>query len=157
MRTDTIHHELEARLAQFEQRSRERGIRVTPQRLAVYRALVGDPSHPSAEALYARLKPELPSLSLTSVYRILETLVSQGFARKISSADGLGHFDANLEKHQHLVCRVCGRLEDCYVPSLAALQLPDGALGAFRIEEIAVQIVGLCPQCREGHSLKAGG
>lgn len=142
----TRNQDLEQR---FKQRSQELGLRITPQRLAVYRALASDPSHPTAEALYEKLKPELPSLSLTSIYRILETLVRQGFARKISSSDGLGHFDANLEKHQHLVCRNCGRLEDCFVPSLAGLKLPAGSVGSFCIEEIEVQIVGLCPQCHQ--------
>lgn len=144
----TIHNStLEERVRRFERLSRERGLRMTPQRLAVYRALARDASHPTAEALYDRLRRELPSLSLTSVYRILETLVRQGFARKLSTSDGLGHFDANLEKHQHLVCRACGRLDDCQLPGLADLKLPAGALGAFSVESIDIQIVGLCPEC----------
>src|SRR5262245_59677607 len=102
--------------AAFAHRCRERGVRVTAQRLAVYRSLAADPSHPTADAIDRRLRVTMPSLSPATVYRILESLVADGLLRRVSTTGGAGRFDANLTPHQHLICRVCGRMTDVPAP-----------------------------------------
>jgi Fur family peroxide stress response transcriptional regulator len=139
---------LEEQCARFEEACRHSRLRVTPQRLAVYRALAEDTGHPTAEAVYARLRPGMKSLSRATVYRTLESLESEGFIRRVSTTDGAARFEANLAPHVHLVCRVCGMMRDLGEtpppPSLVNSGLPDG----FVVKEIDIRIVGTCRGCR---------
>jgi Fe2+ or Zn2+ uptake regulation protein len=112
----------------------------------VYRALAGDPSHPTADAVYATLKPEMPSLSRATVYRILESLEREKLIRRVSTTAGGARFDANLTPHQHLVCRVCGKIADWVSPALA--RQAAGAVPGFVVEELEIRIVGRCAGCR---------
>jgi Fur family transcriptional regulator, peroxide stress response regulator len=132
----------------FAAQCRVRGLRVTAQRLAVYRAVAEDLSHPSAEAVYARVRTALPMLSPATVYRTLESLEREGLLRRVSTTGGVGRFDANLEPHQHLVCRVCGRMMDHFTPALAATPLPENAVPGFVIEALDIRLVGRCDRCR---------
>ncbi|MBZ5495507.1 MAG: transcriptional repressor [Acidobacteriia bacterium] len=139
--------DLERRCARFEAECRRRGLRVTAQRLAVYRALAEDPTHLTADSVYARLRVGMTGLSLATVYRILESLERGGFVRRVSTTDGIGRFDANLTPHQHLVCRRCGRIVDSEVAAFARLRLPQCSVD-FVPETFDIRIVGTCRRCR---------
>ena len=132
----------------FQNLCRSRGIRVTAQRLAVYRALAEDVSHPTAEAIHSKLQIDMSSLSQATVYRILEFLEKEGLVRRVSTTEGAGRFDANAARHQHLVCRSCGRMTDYEAELPAAFHLPSQLIGGFVAEEIDVRIVGVCRECR---------
>jgi Fur family peroxide stress response transcriptional regulator len=138
---------LDARCREFQATCRERGIRITPQRLAVYRALAGDTSHPTADALHARLAPRMPSLSLATVYRVLLSLEREGLIRRASTEDGAARFDANLGPHQHLTCSVCGRISDFEDPELSRLRLPRVSGHNFTARALDIRIVGTCRAC----------
>jgi Fur family peroxide stress response transcriptional regulator len=131
----------------FEDRCRERGIRVTAQRLAVYRALAADTGHPTADAIHARLRQDMSSLSHATVYRILEFLEDEGLVHRVSTTDGAARFDANIARHQHQVCRVCGRMRDIQDQRLSLLRLPSPSTAGFIPEELDIQIVGTCSNC----------
>jgi Fur family peroxide stress response transcriptional regulator len=131
----------------FQARCRERGVRLTPQRLAIYRALAADDTHPTADVVYERVRAEVPSLSQATVYRILESLESERLVRRVSTTGGVARFDANVEPHQHLVCRVCGRMIDHLVPTQAAAAIAPDAIPGFVVEELDVRLVGRCLDC----------
>jgi Fur family peroxide stress response transcriptional regulator len=133
--------------SEFERACRARGVRVTPQRLAVYRALAEDLTHPTADAVLGRVRSTLPSLSPASVYRILESLEREGLIRRVGTTDGIARYDANLERHQHLVCRKCGRMTDFQAPELSKIRLAPRAIRGFVVEELDVRIVGRCARC----------
>ena len=133
--------------ADFERACRARGVRVTPQRLAVYRALAEDLTHPTADAVLGRVRGSLPSVSPASVYRILESLEREGLIRRVGTTDGIARYDANLERHQHLVCRKCGRMTDVEAPELSKLWLAPRAIRGFVVEELDIRIVGRCARC----------
>ena len=137
--------EVEGWCAEFEKLCRSRGIRVTAQRLAVYRALAEDLAHPTAESVYSRLSRQLPGLSQATIYRTLQFFESENLIRKVSSPGAIGRFDANVEPHQHLVCRVCGSLEDISVPELHSAVIP--RIAGFTVEELDIRLVGLCKAC----------
>lgn len=128
----------------FKETCRARGIRITDQRLAVYRALAGDTSHPTAETLFLRVRENMPSMSLATLYRTLEFLEKERLIRRVSAPEAIGRYDANLEPHQHLVCRKCGMLSDLHIETFSQL-LPD--TGDFTVEEMDVRYVGLCGRC----------
>lgn len=129
----------------FEKLCRLRGIRVTAQRLAVYRALAEDLAHPTAESVYSRLDKQLPGLSQATVYRTLQFFETENLIRKVSSPGAIGRFDANVDPHQHLVCRICGTLEDISVPELHSAVIP--RVSGFTVEELDIRLVGRCEAC----------
>ena len=138
--------------SEFEKLCRARGIRVTAQRLAVYRALAEDLAHPTAESVYTRLSKQLPGLSQATIYRTLQFFESQSLIRKVSSPGSIGRFDANVDPHQHLVCRVCGSLEDVSVPELHSAVIPK--VSGFTVEELDIRLVGRCGACSSQQSAK---
>jgi Fur family transcriptional regulator, peroxide stress response regulator len=131
--------------SEFERLCRARGIRVTAQRLAVYRALAEDLAHPTAESVYSRLSKQLPGLSQATVYRTLQFLEDDKLIRRVSSPGAIGRFDANVGPHQHLLCRVCGSLEDISIPALHNAVIPK--VSGFTVEELDIRLVGKCGAC----------
>ena len=137
--------EVEGWCSDFEKQCRLRGIRVTPQRLAVYRALAEDLAHPTAESVYGRLSKQLRGLSQATIYRTLKFLEDEGLVRRVSSPGAIGRFDANVGPHQHLLCRACGSLEDISLPELHRAKIPK--VRGFKVEELDIRLVGLCREC----------
>ncbi len=132
----------------FISRCRERGVRVTAQRLAVFQTLAMDATHPTAESLQKKLKETMPSLSLSTVYRILESLENENLIRRVSTTNGIARYDGNLAPHQHLVCRLCGRMTDLDDKSFARLVVSGVRYAGFVAEELDVRIIGTCLECR---------
>jgi Fur family transcriptional regulator, peroxide stress response regulator len=137
--------EVDSWCAAFVDLCRQRGVRVTTQRLAVYRALAEDLSHPTADALYSKLREAVPGMSQATVYRTLESLEKEGLIRRVSAPEAKGRFDANVENHQHLVCRACGSFTDVTLPAFSNGKIPD--VTDFTIEEVDIRLVGLCKSC----------
>jgi Fur family peroxide stress response transcriptional regulator len=136
--------------ARFTAECRGLGIRITAQRVAVFRAVVEDLSHPTAEAVHRRIVPVMESMSLATVYRTLESLVEAGLLRKVSTPESISRFDANLAPHQHLVCRSCGLMQDWDGKALRRIRVPRATLPGFRAESFDIRIIGLCPTCVSG-------
>ncbi len=125
---------------------RARGKKVTPQRVLIYRALLGDRTHPTAEQLHARLKELLPGLSLTTVYTALNDLVQAGELRRFEAGDGSVHFDPEMRPHAELVCVQCGRIDDAPLDRAPA-RMPRQLQG-YRILRRTELLHGLCPACQ---------
>jgi len=136
--------------AEFEKLCRSRGVRVTAQRFAVYKALADDLAHPTAESLYDRLRNRLPGLSFATIYRTLQFFENEKLIRKVSSPGAIGRFDANVYPHQHLVCRVCGSLEDISIPELHSAPIPN--VSGFTVEELDIRLVGRRQACSSSQS-----
>jgi Fur family peroxide stress response transcriptional regulator len=132
----------------FSQECRRRGIRLTAQRLAIYRALACDATHPTADAIYAALREEVSGLSRATVYRMLESLQLEGFVRRVSTVDGIARYDANLVPHQHLVCRQCRSILDTGGEWLRPPELPRRGPAGFIPEMLDLCIIGICARCR---------
>ena len=107
--------------------------------------------HPTAEMLYQALKPEIPELSLGTVYRNLGVLVREGQALRVGSFAGQERFDGRLDPHAHFVCRRCRRVLDLDLPDTVSDLFPElDAESGFQAEGYALTVTGLCPSCREG-------
>jgi Fur family peroxide stress response transcriptional regulator len=138
----------DARSGDFERLCRQRGIRVTPQRMAVHRLLTRDSTHPTAEDVYGRLRRGMASLSFATVYRVLECLEREGFVRRFCSPDGAARYEANMSRHYHFVCRLCGCIIDCEDGPLRELDLPRHGPAGFVPDELEIRILGICSKCR---------
>ncbi len=102
---------------------REAGFRLTPQRTAVCDALARREDHPTAQALFLELKPKFTSLSLTTVYQTLDTLVRTGTITSLGSAgDDSIHFEVNTDPHINLACLTCHRIRDLESRAVSALE-----------------------------------
>jgi Fur family peroxide stress response transcriptional regulator len=88
----------------------------------------------------------MPALSLATVYKALDALLELGVAREVSVAGGTKRYDANLERHHHLVCTSCGHVSDYYSEALDALE-PPRRIGGFLPESLSVQVLGVCADC----------
>jgi Fur family peroxide stress response transcriptional regulator len=140
------------RVAEFERECRRRGLALTVQRHAVFEELAVRRDHPTADQVYEAVRGRLPGLSRTTVYRVLETLVEAGLARKVHHADAVVRFDPVTERHHHLVCERCGRLVDLDDAEVPRLALPAVAGTGFRIRDYSISFTGLCSGCaKKGH------
>lgn len=134
-------------VAELVARVRARGGKVTPQRVLIYEALVGDTSHPTAETLFERLRSHLPHLSLTTVYSALNDLEQAGELRSFAPGDGQVHFDPDTRPHAELICVKCRRIEDA-PPPFGQADLPEN-VGGYAIFGRTELLHGLCPRCAE--------
>ena len=122
---------------------RSHGRKVTPQREAVFRALLGNDVHPTAEAVHAVVTAEMPSVSLRTVYQVLNDLTEMGEIHALDLGTGAARFDPNVDAHHHLVCTGCGKVRDVYVDAVA---VPAAAPG-FTVDSAEVVFRGRCDDC----------
>ena len=126
---------------------RQRGIQVTAQRLAVFRAVSGQP-HITADAVAEVVRAEIGAISLQSVYDALALLVAEGLIRRIQPAGSAARFEDRVgDNHHHLICRICGRLVDIDCAVGAAPCLTAGDDKGYEIDEAEVAYWGRCPEC----------
>src|SRR5579885_3439046 len=125
---------------------RERGLKVTPQRQCIFRILHDAPTHPSAEAVYAQARAEMPTMSLRTVYQTLNDLTEMGELHTLQLGTGAARFDPNLEPHHHLVCRDCGKVVDLHV-AFPDVTLPAKARNGFQITGTEITFRGRCQDC----------
>ena len=126
---------------------RERGLRVTAQRLAVFRA-VSRESHATADVVADAVRVEIGSISLQSVYDALDVLGDADLVRRIQPAGSSARFEARVgDNHHHVICRSCGRMADvdCAVGSAPCLTAADDV--GYEIDEAEVIYWGRCPAC----------
>ena len=126
---------------------RQRGIQITAQRLAVLRAVSGQP-HITADGAAEVVRAEIGAISLQSVYDALGLLVAEGLIRRIQPAGSPARFEDRVgDNHHHLICRVCGRLVDvdCVVGAAPCLTAVDDK--GYEIDEAEVAYWGRCPEC----------
>ena len=139
--------DLQAKLDRFGAMCRQKGYRLTHQRLEIFRELAKDSRHPSAEDIYRRIARRFPTLSLDTVYRTISTLEQIGVIKRVQVLDNRGRFDANVAVHHHLVCKRCQRVEDFYWPSFDQLNVPKPLAAWGNLESKHVELRGFCRRC----------
>ena len=137
------------RLADFPTRCHAAGLKITQQRLAVYAMLAGSVNHPTPEEVFESIRGGLPSLSLATVYKILDQFQRSGFVRKVSTEGQAARYDAKVEPHHHLVCTGCGAIQDIQLKSEPDLSRGLPADAEFCVTRYDVIFHGLCGACRK--------
>ena len=126
---------------------RDRGMRVTPQRVVLHRALRELDRHVTADELLDAVSDRLPSISLPTIYATLELFEELGMVRRVQRA-GTTLFDPRTDAHHHLVCTVCGSIEDLDSElDTATLERAADRRG-FASERIEAVVHGRCAACR---------
>lgn len=137
------------KLREFEALCRSKGLPLTVQRRAIFDAVLERDDHPTADQVFEVVQERIPGVSRTTVYRVLDTLVELGVVRRVQSTGNAVRFDGKTYRHDHLVCRQCGRMADLETPELNELPLPRGKPLGFQIDDYAVQFIGTCAECRK--------
>ena len=127
------------------------GMRVTPQRIAVYDALVPRKDHPSVDQIYTQVKERCPTISLNTVYTTLTMMAKAELIRQIDAGDGLCRYDGNPRPHLHIVCTDCHRVDDLDLDMTAdakSLLQRAADTSGYDINDYAIYFYGCCPSCR---------
>ncbi len=118
------------------------------KRDAILTCLRSTTSHPSADWIYQELKPQIPDLSLGTVYRNLTLFKEQGLIHSLGTVGGIERFDGNMEPHVHFVCTCCSSVQDL---ELAQKQMPDSILSQVahlgEVENTQLTFFGRCKEC----------
>ncbi|QDU60569.1 Transcriptional regulator PerR [Planctomycetes bacterium Pan216] len=125
------------------------GMPLTIQRRIIFEELSQRSDHPTADQIFQSVQDRLPGLSRTTVYRVLEALVEAGLIQRICHPGATARYDANMNRHHHVVCLKCQRVIDLHSSELDALAVPKGLDGSFRVLDVSVHFRGLCAECQE--------
>lgn len=127
---------------------REHGLKVTPQRLAIYTMLKNTNSHPNAETIFRTLEPENPTMSLATVYKTLDSFKTANLVTEINTGDGCSHYDATIEPHNHLICKKCNSITDVYYGTTNDLEKKVKENLGCDIDNTQVLFFGICAHCK---------
>ncbi|HWM10887.1 MAG TPA: Fur family transcriptional regulator [Solirubrobacteraceae bacterium] len=126
---------------------RDRGQRVTPQRLMIARVIGDLDRHVTAEAVFDEVSRRLPGVSLPTVYATLELLESVGLISRVATERGAVVYDPRTDAHHHLACRRCGAIVDVEAPIEAGELLAAARAAGFAPDGAQVVVRGLCARC----------
>jgi len=146
METKEIQKICDEKLNSFYERCRQAGLKITPQRMAVYKALIQTDTHPTAEDVFSTVRKEMPNISLDTVNRTLLTLAEIGVAFVVEGSGQPRRYDGGLENHQHFRCLKCGKIVDFVHKPYENINIPP-QLKQFRIIRKTVYLEGYCQDC----------
>jgi len=127
---------------------REKKLKLTPQRIAVYKYLQGTKEHPSAEIIYKALQSQYPTMSLATVYKALKTLVEVNLVQEINVGEGNFRYDGNVCPHPHIQCLNCGKVDDVEDVCFSDLNEKIKPYTKYEVLTNQVYFYGLCEECK---------
>jgi Fur family transcriptional regulator, peroxide stress response regulator len=129
----------------FIDQLQEKGLKVTPQRVAIYEAIVQLNNHPTAENVIEYIKSNHPNISVGTVYKVLDSLVENKLLKKVKTEKDIMRYDAVLSNHHHLYCAETDRIEDYEDEALNTLindYFKKNKIKNFNVHDIKLQITG---------------
>lgn len=138
----------EQRLEHLQTVAREAGIKLTHQRLEIFRELASSEEHPDVETIFRAVHERVPTVSLDTVYRTLWMLRDLGLVTTLGPASEGVRFDVNIDRHHHYVCVVCGLVRDFDSPALNGLRVPASVKALGSVEHAQVEVRGTCAKCQ---------
>ncbi len=147
--------EVERRVEHFREAARQAGVKLTHQRLEIFREVAASLDHPSAEAVLKAVQPRMPTVSLDTVYRTLWLLNDLGLVSTLGPRRESVRFDANLVHHHHYVCVRCGLTRDFESAELNALSIPVLVKEFGSILGARIEVRGVCDRCSKEQATKS--
>ncbi|MEE9385658.1 MAG: Fur family transcriptional regulator [Nannocystaceae bacterium] len=141
--------EVERRLQNFRALAKKAGVKLTHQRLEIFRTVASSLEHPNAEAIHRAVRETTSTLSLDTVYRTLWMLTNLGLLTTLGMRQDSIRFDANVENHHHYICERCGLVRDFEGDELEALRIPDSVSRFGQVVSARVEVRGVCVHCTE--------
>jgi Fur family peroxide stress response transcriptional regulator len=127
---------------------KSKGLRVTPQRFAVYANLLSRQDHPTAEAILHDLNQDAPTSSQATVYLTLQALRDAGLVREVLLEQGVCRYDANVQPHHHFRCKCCGKIEDIAWNAFEGIEFKEIRAG-LKVDNYEVTVSGVCDRCQQ--------
>ena len=134
-------------LQDFIETCKTHNLKVTPQRMAIYRALIHSTEHPTVDAMFQTVKREFPNISYDTVSRTMLTFAEVGMVDLVEVYGGAKRFDPNVTDHHHLHCVSCGEILDFHNDQYNNLDIPDAVRQRFRVLSSRVVLKGICDIC----------
>jgi Fur family peroxide stress response transcriptional regulator len=117
------------------------------KRDAILEKIRSTKTHPSADWVYAELRPEIPDLSLGTVYRNISLFKKEGLLSSVGVIDGVEHYDGNVRPHSHFICETCGKIIDVDAPQDLSLDERVGAEHGMKVLHHQTIFYGICKHC----------
>lgn len=140
--------------ANFRDLCRSHRLVATHQRQVIYETVMNLPGHPSPEAIYAEVRGKIPSISLATVYKNIQTFLHSGILKKVSTYHGALRVEPNLAPHHHVVCVRCKSIMDVDEDKIEPIRLRQRLPRGFKVTRIAVDILGVCESCASARGRK---
>ena len=137
-------------LNRFKEALKKEGLKYTPQRTAVLEEIIKDKGHRESEEIYLALKKSGQHVSRATIYRTMDILVNNGFARKMNLGDGRARYESkvNSPHHDHLVCMDCGLIVEFMDQQIEDLQDKIAIQYNFQLKRHIHQLFGICKKCQ---------
>ena len=132
----------------FREKCRENRIKVTDQRLAIYKELSRSFNHPSADKLFKKIRKKFPGISFDTVNRTVLTFAEAGLIRMVEGCGDVRRFDPYMDPHHHLRCIKCHKIIDFRHRAYDKLEVPKKYLHGFKLLSKKVVLEGLCGKCK---------
>ena len=149
IKTKMSRAEVDEKIRWFTGLCKKTGLRVTPQRVEIYKELIKTDEHPSAEMLYEKVRKTFPSISFDTVNRTMLTLSRIGAAFIVEGSGDVRRFDGGMDKHQHFKCIKCKKIVDFYHKPFDIIRLPASIDNKFTVLRKSVYLEGICDLCEE--------
>lgn len=127
---------------------RDKGFKVTPQRLAIYDVLLKTKEHPNAEMIFNQLQPHYPTMSLATVYKTVEILQEIGLVQILNVGEDSFRYDAITDRHAHVRCTECNCVDDLTDMDAGVLAQQAAEATGYEITEQQFYFFGVCPACQ---------
>lgn len=132
----------------LQKKFKDAGLRLTRQRILVYRYLTSAHHHPSAQQVYADLQKSMPKLSLATVYNTLDVLVDHGLVQHLGSAfDDTIHYDSDMSPHINLICTECHSIYDQPLNTPGEMTVKMIESTGFKVSGSRIVYYGRCRTC----------
>jgi len=133
----------------FYRISKENGLKITPQRTAIYQELLKAKDHPSADDVYRRIVKKIPNISFDTVNRTLLTFSNIGITNVVEGYGQPKRYDPDLDAHHHFRCTHCNKIIDFHNEDYDNLIVPHEIQKQFTVFQKKVVLEGLCDQCKK--------
>lgn len=139
---------IDQRIERLKEACLNSDLRMTHQRIEIFREVAMTGEHPDAETIFSRVRKRLPTVSHDTVYRTLASLEEMGLVSRVDPVCGRARYDANCESHHHFVCKQCGLIEDVYLEDQKEIPLPRGIPEVGNVDSVHLQVRGICKPCK---------
>lgn len=133
----------------LKEECQKRGMRVTQQRIIIFREVAKSCMHPDAETIFEAVKTELPHISFDTVYRTLASLEEMGMIFRVDNQLPKARFDADKTPHHHFLCVKCNEVYDIFLNKDEKINIPENAMKYGELKDLNLQIRGICKNCIE--------
>ncbi len=126
---------------------KDKGLKLTPQRLAIFEFLDGNSGHPSAEDIYREIQRKYPMTSFATVYKTLEMLKKRGDLLELTIDPARRRYDPETKHHHHLICVDCKKIIDIYTDF--QIDMEEDRMDSFEMVGNHIEFYGICPECKK--------